>query len=170
MSLISEKVNTVQESSIGVVKSAFNTRFTNLEALNGYKVISGSVEPRAAGATYLVVDDNGDPVQLPPNSLPYKFFFYPTELLDGPNNGMGIGPLLFSDEMMSTFYDPFGWYAPMSQINPKGCSVTALVFFPPKAVLSNYNGYPYVGVKVYGGLDPITAGKVKVDLYYNTFY
>ena len=172
MSQLSETVVTVQQSNIGITESATATVFVNLEGLEGYKVIIGSVEPRTPASTYLILDDEtGDPVQLPPNTVLYKFFFYPTVPLVSASGSMGIGPLLFSDQAMTTFYDPFGWYCQLDQINPKGSSVTALVYAaqPPRAVLSDYVGYPYLGVKVYGGVDPITSGKVKVYLYYNTF-
>lgn len=169
MSLLSETVSTVQQSQLGVVNTAYNTPFSNLEALQGYSVVCGTVEPRTIGSTYLLINEStGEPVQLPPNSMPYKFFFEPIVPLQGLDPGAGIGPLLFSDETMNTFYDPFGWYAPLEQINPNGCTVTALVFGPKTAVLANYADYPYVGVKVYGGVD-LTAGKVKVYLYYTSF-
>lgn len=167
MSLLSDLVCTVQQSSIGTVDNVVTASFGNIEALKGYGVVSGSVEPRTANTTYLLLDDvTGDPVQLPPNALPFNFFFYPTEQLVG---NVGLQPLLFSDDAMSSFYDPFGWEMSPDNINPLGCNTTALVFGNKTAFLDNFMGYPYVGFKVNSLTTSFTAGKVKVYLYYDKY-
>lgn len=165
MSLLSETVATVIQGQFLEFKNLYGCTFENLELLDGYEVISGSVEPRAVGGNLLVLNDTtGEPLVLPSNSAPYKLIYYPTVPLQNLDpSGSGIAPFLSSNTSFSTTYNPFGTQVTMNQMTPAGCTMPALA--TQSVQLDNFVGYPFLCMSVFGPY-PFTAGKVKIYLFY----
>ena len=168
MSLLSETVATVLEGKFLKYENLLNVEFGNIGLLDGYEVISGSVEPRTTGGNLLVLDDTtGEPLVLPPNSAPYKFVYLPTVPLQNLDpSGSGIAPFLSSDTSFTLVYNPFGTQVTMNQMTPAGCTMPALV--TQSVQLDNFVGYPFLCMSVFGPYS-FTAGKVQIYLFYKSF-
>lgn len=63
----------LQANSVSVVKVE-DIVFTG--TLNGTKVLTGVLSPRETQVSLLFQDENGDPLQLPPGTLPVRALFF----------------------------------------------------------------------------------------------
>ena len=167
MSLLTETVSTVVQASKVNIGATFNIDLANVGALDGYYVGVGSIEPRAVGSKYLVVnEETKEPIVLPPNSVPYKLVFVPIVPLQSPNLSLAaLSPRFTDDTQFTNVYDAFGWQALGDQIMPSGCSVLASTAITAYE-LSNFVGFPYLFITVNSA--SFTAGKVTIYMYYKT--
>ena len=162
MSLLNESAATVIAGDVGTINQIIGTVFTN-NVSSFYKVAVGFLTPLAAG-NYLVVTQNNEPFQLPPNSIALKMFLLPETLLDsGDLNTSTIVLKMFSNPEFTGETQPWGFSGHFTgaQVNSKTYTEC---LENGSAIL--FGLYPYFGCTVTG--PNFTAGTVKVIVFYIT--
>lgn len=164
MSLLNETASTVIAGKYLKVDQAFNTQFQNTRNLKGYGVITGALLPREVGTNVLVLDNvTEEPVQLPPNVMPYKAFFVPTIPLESTDlTDSAIRLKLWDSPTFNISQDNWGVNGVFTgeQVNSKGYTEMA----DTTGSVSDFTGYTYPGVEVVN--TDFTAGQLQVYIYY----
>lgn len=151
----------LQANSVSVVKVE-DIVFTG--TLNGTKVLTGVLSPRETQVSLLFQDENGDPLQLPPGTLPVRALFLPLVPIESEDlTDTFFSFALYDNVNLNNMYVPWSSYNDCDgkRMNAKmmldlvNLGSTAAAFAP----------YPYVGMAM-GGLSPVTSGTVQIYLFY----
>lgn len=165
MSLLKETVRNVIQGNSVIIGNSLGSTFSQLENFRGYKVVTGASQPRAPGNYLFLDNETGEPIQMPPNSLPIMMFLIPTvPILDDGNSYYDI--YLYDDTSFSNTYAPWGGNGSFygSAINTK--AMIGVNSNGNGTVFSNFAGYPYVGYESSG--NTVTDGTIQIYVYYLT--
>lgn len=164
MSLLNERVETVLEGKYLVVDHAFNTQFTNYANLQGFNAITGALVPRGLGNVLLVDNYTGEPVQMPPNSVPVYFLLVPTVPFQSADlSDSEIYIQFYDNENFSNLLQPWG---SDSQFTGEELQHKNMFYAVDDTYFTDFSGYPYIGAEVVD--EAFTAGQVQVYIYYVT--
>lgn len=163
MSLLHETSGTVlQANFVQVAGAAQNIQFKGM--LGDTKVLTGIVEPRETQVSILFTDENGQPIQIPSGAVPFRAIFVPVVPIESANLADTFFNFsLFDNTDLNNSYTPWSSYSDCDGNRMNARMMLDLVNVQGTA--ASFAPYPYVGVSM-SGLSPVTAGAVKLYLYY----